>query len=74
MNGVNELTNEIIGAAIEMHRTLHNGHPAPRPRASRIISAISACSAVNMSPQFGPGALAAGRTGAILSMKTGSFG
>ncbi len=23
MNGVNELTNEIIGAAIEVHRTLH---------------------------------------------------
>ena len=21
----------IIGAAIEVHRTLHNGHPAPRP-------------------------------------------
>ena len=44
MNGVNELTNEIIGAAIEVHRTLgprfthqlqrqaaRNGHPAPRP-------------------------------------------
>ena len=31
MNGVNELTNEIIGAPIEVHRTLHNGHPAPRP-------------------------------------------
>ncbi len=23
MNGVNEFTNEIIGAAIEVHRTLH---------------------------------------------------
>ena len=45
MNGVNELINEIIGAAIEVHRTL-------------IISAISACSAVNTSPQFGPGELA----------------
>ncbi len=42
MNGVNELTNEIIGAAIEVHRTLGPGllestyegcllHPAPRP-------------------------------------------
>ena len=31
MNGVNELTNEIIGAAIEVHRTLHNGYPASRP-------------------------------------------
>ena len=31
MNGVNEL-NEIIGAAIEVHRTLYkNGHPTPRP-------------------------------------------
>ncbi len=25
MNGVNELTNEIIGAAIEVHRTLGPG-------------------------------------------------
>ena len=41
MNGVDELTNEISWAAIEVHRTL-------------IISAISACSAVNTSPQFGP--------------------
>ena len=42
MNGVNELTNEIIGAAIQVHRTLGPGllgstyegcllHPAPRP-------------------------------------------
>ena len=45
MNGVDELTNEIIGAAIEVHRTL-------------IISAVSACSAVNMSRQFGPGRVA----------------
>ena len=45
MNGVNELINEIVGAAIEVHGTL-------------IISAISACSAVNTSPQFGPGELA----------------
>ena len=30
MNGVNELTDEIIGAAIEVHRTLHDGHPAPK--------------------------------------------
>ena len=41
MNGVDELTNEISWAAIEVYRTL-------------IISAISACSAVNTSPQFGP--------------------
>ncbi len=27
MNGVNELTNEIIGAAIEVHRTLGPGLP-----------------------------------------------
>ena len=30
MNGVNELTDEIIGAVIEVYRTLHDGHPAPR--------------------------------------------
>ena len=41
MNGVDELTNEISWAAIEVYRTL-------------IISAISAGSAVNTSPQFGP--------------------
>ncbi len=43
MNGANELTNEIIGAAVE---------------ASRIISAISTGAAVNTSPQFEPGELA----------------
>ncbi len=67
MNGVNKLTNEIIGAAIEVHRTLHNGHPAPKSMSfqnnlcdlhvlgGEYVTAIRArrtrCNACRMSPR-----------------------
>ena len=47
MNGVNELTNEIIGAAIEVHRTLGPG---------LLESTYEGCL---LHEQFGPGELAA---------------